>query len=113
MSCCTCRRRSIASRVYSPCLSAFLFRRGAPDPAAPPCMRQRFLPLTAGDMHGFPDRVLAPQRGLASIGPVLRGCLPLMDRIPAAAAQWNASLLMVILAPLQIDASPPRAPPQE
>jgi hypothetical protein len=29
--------------------------------------------LTAGDRQGPPERVLAPQRGLASIGPVLRG----------------------------------------
>jgi hypothetical protein len=29
-------------------------------------------PLTAGNMQGFPERVLAPQRGLDSIGPVLR-----------------------------------------
>jgi HTH-type transcriptional regulator/antitoxin HigA len=28
---------------------------------------------TAGDRQGPPERVLAPQRGLASIGPVLRG----------------------------------------
>ena len=35
-------------------------------------MRQRLLPPTAGDRHGMPDRVLAPQRGLDSIGPVLR-----------------------------------------
>jgi hypothetical protein len=33
-------------------------------------MRQRFLPLTAGERHEPPERVLAPQRGLASIGPV-------------------------------------------
>jgi hypothetical protein len=33
-------------------------------------MRQRFLPLTAGERHEQPERVLAPQRGLASIGPV-------------------------------------------
>jgi len=36
-------------------------------------MRHRFLPPTAGDRHGFPERVLAPQRWLESIGPVLRG----------------------------------------
>jgi hypothetical protein len=30
------------------------------------------LPPTAGDRHGVPDRILAPQRGLDSIGPVLR-----------------------------------------
>jgi hypothetical protein len=33
-------------------------------------MRQRFLPLTAGERHGPPERVFALQRGLASIGPV-------------------------------------------
>jgi len=33
-------------------------------------MRQRFLPCTAGERHVAPERVLAPQRGLASIGPV-------------------------------------------
>jgi hypothetical protein len=55
--------------------------RGAPDPRAPPCIRQRFLPLTAGDLQFVPNRVLAPQRGLRSIGPVLRGCsLAIIDR---------------------------------
>lgn len=62
----------MAVRVKSPCLSAFLLPNGAPDPGAPPCMRQRFLPLTAGDLQGPPARVLAPQRKLESIGPVLR-----------------------------------------
>jgi hypothetical protein len=33
-------------------------------------MRQRFLPLAAGERHAPPERVLAPQRRLASIGPV-------------------------------------------
>src|SRR5258708_2514894 len=69
----SCRRSAITSRVKNPCLSAFLLPRGAPDPGAPPCMRQRFLPLTAGDRQGLPERVLAPQRWLESIGPVLRG----------------------------------------
>jgi hypothetical protein len=46
---------------------------GAPEPGAPPCIRQRFLPDTAGDRQGPLEQVLAPQRGLASIGPVLRG----------------------------------------
>jgi hypothetical protein len=32
-------------------------------------MRQRFLPRTAGERHAPLERVLAPQRGLASIGP--------------------------------------------
>ena len=54
-------------------LERVLVATGAPDPGAPPCMRQRLLPLTAGDMQGLPERVLAPHRGLASIGPVLRG----------------------------------------
>src|SRR5882672_7818373 len=44
-----------------------LWRAG---PCAPPCMRQRFLPCAAGERHAPPERVLAPQRGLASIGPV-------------------------------------------
>jgi hypothetical protein len=35
-------------------------------------MRQRFLPRTAGERHAPPERIFAPQRGLASIGPVLR-----------------------------------------
>jgi hypothetical protein len=51
-------------------LRAFRFRLGAPDFAAPPCMRQRRLPRTAGERHDAPARVLAPHRGLASIGPV-------------------------------------------
>jgi hypothetical protein len=33
-------------------------------------MRQRFLPCTAGERHVPLSRVLAAQRGLASIGPV-------------------------------------------
>jgi len=28
--------------------------RGAPDPVAPPYIRQRFLPATAGDLQGLP-----------------------------------------------------------
>jgi hypothetical protein len=35
-------------------------------------MRQRRLPRTAGERHDPPRRVLAPHRGLASIGPVWR-----------------------------------------
>ena len=54
-----------ASRVYIPCFSAFLLLSGAPEPGAPPCIRHRLFPLTAGDLHGFPERVLAPQRGAA------------------------------------------------
>jgi hypothetical protein len=53
-------------------LDRVLVAARAPDPGAPPCMRQRFFPSTAGDLHGLPERVLAPQRGLRSIGPVLR-----------------------------------------
>jgi hypothetical protein len=34
-------------------------------------MRQRFLQCTAGERHAPPLRVVAPQRGLASIGPVV------------------------------------------
>ena len=61
-----------ASRVYWPCFSAFLLPGGAPEPGAPPCIRQRLFPRTAGDLQGLPERVLAPQRGLDNIGPVLR-----------------------------------------
>src|SRR3984893_10073909 len=32
-------------------------------PAAPPCIRQRVLPVTAGDWHGVPRLVRARQRG--------------------------------------------------
>jgi hypothetical protein len=58
--------------VNRPCWRAFWFALGAPDPGAPPCMRQRFLPRTAGERHKPPERIFAPHRGLASIGPVLR-----------------------------------------
>jgi hypothetical protein len=51
-------------------LRAFWLPRGAPEPAAPPCIRHLFFPFTAGAWHGVPERVRAPQRGLASIGPV-------------------------------------------
>ena len=47
-------------------------------------MRQRFLPWTDGDWQGLPERVLAPQRRLVSIGPVLRLCAPLIWLICAA-----------------------------
>jgi hypothetical protein len=42
-------------------------------------MRQRFLPATAGDRQDPPDLVRAPQRGLESIGPVLRGRFALIS----------------------------------
>jgi hypothetical protein len=53
-------------------LKRVLVASRAPEPNAPPCMRQRLLPWTEGDLQGLPERVLAPQRGLESIGPVLR-----------------------------------------
>jgi hypothetical protein len=56
--------------VNKPCLRAFRFALGAPDPDAPPCMRQRCLPHTAGERQAPLVRVLAPHRGLASIGSV-------------------------------------------
>jgi hypothetical protein len=64
---CSWRRCSMASRVNCPCFSAFLLPRGAPEPSAPPCIRQCLFPLTAGDMQGLPERVFAPQRRLESI----------------------------------------------
>lgn len=68
----TCHRSAIASSAKNPCLRAFSFPRGAPAPSAPPCMRQRALPCTAGAPQGLPLRVRAPHRGLASMAPVLR-----------------------------------------
>src|SRR6516162_5567388 len=76
MSARSCRYSAIALRVYAPCRNAFWLPRGAPEPAAPPCILHRRFPRTAGDRQGRPDLVLAPQRGLESIGPVLRWCLP-------------------------------------
>jgi len=61
------------SRKYAVLENAFLLFVGAPEPGAHPCIRQRVLPDTAGDRQGPPERVLASQRGLASISPVLRG----------------------------------------
>jgi len=52
------------SDVYSPLLKALLFFIGAPEPLAPPCMRQRLLPVTAGALQGVPLRVFAPHRRL-------------------------------------------------
>ena len=40
----------------------------APLPSAPPCMRQRRLPDTAGDWQGLPARVRAPHLGLWCMG---------------------------------------------
>ena len=45
---------------------------GAPLSAAPPCILQRRLPRTAGDRHGFPLRVRAPQRSVLSLGNLSR-----------------------------------------
>jgi hypothetical protein len=73
----------MALRLYKPCFRAFLLPRGAPDPKAPPCIRQRFFPLTAGDMQDLPDRVFAPQRGLDNIERVLRGWLLVIGLFPA------------------------------
>lgn len=66
-----CWRSAIASLVNRPCRRALWFPFCAPEPCAPPCMRQRDLPRTAADRHDPPERVLAPQRGLVSIGRIL------------------------------------------
>jgi hypothetical protein len=39
------RRSAFFSRVKRPCLSAFLFPGGAPDPGAPPCIRHRLFSI--------------------------------------------------------------------
>src|SRR5438128_1553512 len=41
-------RSAIAALVNRPCLRALRLPLGGPEPGAPPCMRQRFLPRTAG-----------------------------------------------------------------
>ena len=56
----------------NPCFSAFLLPLGAPDRVAPQCIRQRFLPLTAGERQADPSRIFAQQRGLSAVGTVLR-----------------------------------------
>lgn len=78
------RRSAIASRVNRPCLRAFRLARGAPEPAAPPCMRQRFRPRMTGARQGLPLRVLAPQRGLACIGPICLMRSLTMPGLPSA-----------------------------
>src|SRR5215813_5690811 len=41
---------------------------GAPLPTTPPCILQRRFPRTAGDRHGLPLRVRAPQRSARCMG---------------------------------------------
>lgn len=96
----TRRRSSITSRLRCPCLSAFLLPRSAPDPAPPPCIRHRMVPLTAGDLHGPPALVRAPQRGLASIGAVLRGWSPVIS-------------LKALLAPQSVRSRSEYVPPRD
>ena len=62
----TARRHASASAVRRPCLRAFRLPRGGPAQA--PCILHRRLPLTAGDRHGLPDLVRAPQRGDRCMG---------------------------------------------
>ena len=64
--------RSSSFFVKAPCLRALVLPRGAPEPFAPPCIRHRLLPATAGERQGAPERVRAPQRGLLSMGTVFR-----------------------------------------
>ena len=63
---------TIAFRLNRPCLRAFWFSLGAPVSGAPPCMRQRRLPRSAGEQHDAPARIFAQRRRLVSIGAVLR-----------------------------------------
>ena len=66
----------MASRlaVYRPAFRALPFPLGAPEPFAPPCMRQRRRPDTTGELHAPPARVRAPHLSLAIMGPTLRAC---------------------------------------
>ena len=83
------RRSAKASLVYWPHFSALLLPVGAPDPGAPPCMRQRFLPLTAGAWQGVLRRVLAPQRGLSCIA-VIMAVMVLSDIRERFVSRWSA-----------------------
>jgi hypothetical protein len=87
-------RSSSISAVYSPCLKAFWFPFCAPDPVAPPCIRHLCLPVTAGDRHGAPARVLAPHRRLSAIPAVERGWLPTRFLFICAAAAQFLSLAL-------------------
>jgi hypothetical protein len=87
------RRFSMASRVKWPCLTALRLFLGAPEPGAPPCIRHRRLPCTAGDLQGLPERVLAPQRGLDNILVVLRRWFRIMCQTLAIAEPAQPSVL--------------------
>lgn len=65
---------------WRPCFQALRLPPGAPLPL-PPCIRHRALPPTAGDRHGVPARVRAPQRvALARISGWFPGCMGLFAR---------------------------------
>ena len=62
------RRRARSAPLYSPCRQALRLPGTAPDPSAPPCIRQRRRPRTRGPRQGVPARVRAPQRGAVAKG---------------------------------------------
>jgi hypothetical protein len=96
----TRRRMASRSAVYRPAFRALPFPFGAPDPFAPPCMRQRWRPDTAGDRHAPPARVRAPHLGLAIMGPTLRACRsvtgPDRFRSPARRTVRRAGVVPVV-----------------
>jgi hypothetical protein len=50
---------------------------GPPDPSAPPCIRQRILPVTADDRHGVPEPLSCFKRACGAVWrPYLFDCLP-------------------------------------
>jgi len=65
-----CLRSAIASAVNRSCSRAFRFPRAGRTPPHRRACDSAF-PPTAGDRHDPPQRILAPQRGLASIGAAL------------------------------------------
>ena len=72
------RTRAMASRAAAdraPCFRALQWPLGAPLPL-PPCILHRALPFTAGERHGWPDRVRAWQRG-ACASRLGSGCMGL------------------------------------
>ncbi len=78
-------RSAMACRVKYPCFNAFVLPLGAPDPGAPPCIRHRRFPLTAGALQDVLRRVLAPQRGLR--------CMEQMSRL------WPSDIITSVSSP--------------
>lgn len=99
----TCRRMASRSAVYRPVFRALLFFFGAPDPCAPPCMRQRRRPDTAGERHAPPARVRAPHLGLTIMGPTLRACRSVTVVVRVRRTLWTTQVLRPVACGQRLD----------